>query len=470
MSNKSSPQYGLPPDRLESQFSDYKPLYAEAEALIEANRCLNCYDAPCISACPTGIDIPAFIKKIATGNIIGSAKVIFEANMLGYSTGRVCPVEELCVGACVYNDLNSSPIQIGRLQRYATKKAMEIEENTGKKLFPRNKRKSEKKVALIGAGPASLACAAYLALDGVEAVIFEKDVLPGGLNTTAVAPYKIQTEDSITEVNWILQHGIELKTKVEIGKDISLDQLIDEYNAVFIGIGLGAGRHLELEADNNPAVFSATNLIHKIKNDPDFSLPNDLNTVLIIGGGNTAIDISRELAMLGVKDVRLLYRRSRQEMPGYEHEMVEASRCGVRLVENVTPLEIIRNGEKIKSLKVKSTISNDIFDFPCDWVVEAVGQLKHVFDISPDIEVDEMGRLVVDSKSFRTTNPKVYAGGDCINGGKEVVNAAQDGREAAFDMLKSWGISPSLHGENYFKSFTSIFVQEMTKEENIKNG
>ncbi|HIN96519.1 MAG TPA: hypothetical protein EYN02_01815, partial [Candidatus Marinimicrobia bacterium] len=281
---------------------------------------------------------------------------------------------------------------------------------------------------------------------------------------------KIQTEDSITEVNWILQHGIELKTKVEIGKDISLDQLINEYNAVFIGIGLGAGRHLELGVNNNPAVFSATNLIRKIKNDPDFSLPNDLNTVLIIGGGNTAIDISRELAMLGVKDVRLLYRRSRQEMPGYEHEMVEASRYGVRLVENVTPLEIIRNGEKIKSLKVKSTISNDIFDFPCDWVVEAVGQLKHVFDISPDIEVDEMGRLVVDSKSFRTTNPKVYAGGDCINGGKEVVNAAQDGREAAFDMLKSWGISPSLHGEKYFKSFTSIFVQEMTKEENIKNG
>ena len=470
MSNKTSPQYGLPPDRLEKQFSDYKPLYTEAEALIEANRCLNCYDAPCISACPTGIDIPAFIKKIATGNIIGSAKVIFEANMLGYSTGRVCPVEELCVGACVYNDLNSSPIQIGRLQRYATKKAMEIEENTGKKLFPLNRRKSEKKVALIGAGPASLACAAYLALDGVEAVIFEKEVLPGGLNSTAVAPYKIQAEDSIKEVNWILQHGVELKTGVEIGKDISLEQLIDENEAVFIGIGLGTGKRLELQGNDSSGIWRATDLIRKIKNDPDFSLPDKLNTVLIIGGGNTAIDISRELAMLGVEDVRILYRRSKQEMSGYNHEMVAASRYGVRLVENVTPLEVIRDGKQIKALKVMSNISNDIFELPCDWVVEAVGQLKHVSDISPDIEVDDQGRVVVNSKTRRTTNPKVYAGGDCINGGKEVVNAAQDGREAAFDMLKSWGISPSLHGEKYFKSFTSIFTQEVSNEEKMING
>ena len=455
MSDDTSPKHALSPNRLEKQFSDYKPLYSAAEALIEANRCLNCYDAPCISACPTGIDIPAFIKKISTGNIIGSAKVIFEANMLGYTTGRICPVEELCVGACVYNDLNSSPIQIGQLQRYATEKALEIEESTGERLFPPNSKKSEKKVALIGAGPASLACAAYLALDGIESVIFEKDALPGGLNTTAVAPYKIQTEDSIEEVNWILRHGVELKTGVEIGKDISLEQLIEEYEAVFIGIGLGTGRRLELQEHDSPGVWSATDLIRKIKNDPNFSLPDGLNTVLIIGGGNTAIDISRELAMLGVEDVRLLYRRSRKEMPGYEHEMVEASRYGVRLVENVTPLEVIHNGEQIKALKVTSTISNDIFDLPCDWVVEAVGQLKHVSKISPKIEVDDQGTVVVDSKTRCTANPKVYAGGDCINGGKEVVNAAQDGREAAFDILRNLGISPSLHGEKYFKSFVS---------------
>jgi len=453
MNDDTSSKLTISPDRLEKKFVDYKPLYTESEALIEANRCLNCYDAPCISACPTGIDIPAFIKKIATGNIIGSAKVIFEANMLGYSTGRVCPVEDLCVGACVYNDLNYSPIQIGRLQRYATEKALEKEVSTGKKLFPRNSRKSEKKVALIGAGPASLACAAYLALDGVEAVIFEKDGLPGGLNTMAVAPYKFQTEDSINEANWILQHGVELKTGIEIGKDISLEQLIDEYDAVFIGIGLGTDSRLDLPGSDGPGVWGATDLIRQIKNNPDFSLPQDLNTVLVIGGGNTAIDISRELAMLGAEDVRMLYRRSRKEMRGYDHEIVGASHYGVRLVENVTPLEVVRHGEKVKALKVSSTITDDTFELPCDWVVEAVGQLKHVSDVSPEIEVDEMGRLIVDSETRRTAHPKVYAGGDCINGGKEVVNAAQDGREAAFDMLKSWGISPSLHGKKYFKSF-----------------
>jgi glutamate synthase (NADPH/NADH) small chain len=364
-------------------------------------------------------------------------------------------VEELCVGACVYNDLNFSPIQIGRLQRYATEKALEIELNTGKKLFPKNKRKTKKKVALIGSGPASLACAAYLALDGVNSVMFEKDVLPGGLNTTAVAPHKIQTEDSIEEVNWILQHGVELKTGVEIGKDISLNQLTEDYEAVFIGIGLGTGRRLKMPGNDSTGVWSATDLIRKIKNDLDFSLPEELNTVLIIGGGNTAIDISRELATLGVKDVRLLYRRSRQEMPGYEHEMVAATRYGVRVVENVMPLEIIHHGGQISALKIKSTISNETLNLSCDWIVEAVGQLKHVSDISHEIEVDDQGNVLVDPKTRRTSNPKVYAGGDCINGGKEVVNAAHDGREAAFDILRNLGIAPSLHGENYFKSFIS---------------
>ncbi|MFQ6673751.1 MAG: FAD-dependent oxidoreductase [Fidelibacterota bacterium] len=452
MSDDSIPDLTISPDRLERQFSDSKPLYTESEAIIEANRCLNCYDAPCISACPTGIDIPSFIKKIASGNIRGSAKVIFEANMLGYSTGRVCPVEELCVGACVYNDLNHSPIQIGRLQRYATEKALEEEVRTGKKLFPPNSKKSEKRVALIGGGPASLACAAYLALDGVKAVIFEKDDLPGGLNTTAVAPYKFQTEDSIGEANWILRHGIELRRGIEVGKDIQFDELIEAYDAVFIGIGLGRDGHLALPGSDGPDVWGATDLIRQIKNNPEFLLPEDLHTVLVIGGGNTAIDISRELAMLGVEDVRILYRRSRKEMRGYNHEMAGASHYGVRLVENVMPARVIREGDKVKGLQVNSTVSDESFEVPCDWVVEAIGQQKHVSDVTPNIEVDEMGRLVVDSKTRRTGHPKVYAGGDCINGGKEVVNAAEDGREAASNMLKTWGIEPSLHGEKYFKS------------------
>lgn len=444
----------LPDSRLEKQFQDAKPLYTESEALIEANRCLNCYDAPCISSCPTGIDIPAFIKKIASANIRGSAKVIFEANMMGASTARVCPVEELCVGACVYNDFNHSPIQIGRLQRYAVEKALEAEEKNGEKLFNPKTQKTEKKVALIGSGPASLACAAYLAIEGIKTMIFEKDELPGGLNTTAVAPYKFQTEDTLNEVAWILTHGVEMKTGVEIGKDIKFDQLVEDYDAVFIGIGLGQSNRLALPGTDGSDVFGALKLIRQIKNDEDFHIPEKVKSALIIGGGNTAIDIARELAMLGVNDVKMLYRQSLKEMSGYEHEMAGAVQYGVRLIENVIPMEIIRKNGELKSLKVKSTDSGEIFELPCDWVVEAIGQEKHMGDISANIEVDETGKVVVDPRTRQTGHPKVYAGGDCINGGKEVVNAAADGREAAFDMLKSWGIEPSLHGRNYFKSFT----------------
>ncbi len=371
--------------------------------------------------------------------------------MLGASTARVCPVDELCVGACVYNDFNHSPIQIGRLQQYAVEKA-KAEEKTGKKLFFPTDQNREKNVAFIGAGPASLACAAYLALEGVKAVIFNKDDLPGGLNTTAVAPYKFQTEDTLNEVEWILNHGVELRTGVEIGKDIQFDQLVEDYDAVFIGIGMGKSNCLNLPGGDCSDVFGAIELIQRIKNEGDFQIPKEVKSAVIIGGGNTAIDIARELAMLGVEDVKMVYRRSRNEMSGYEHELAGASHYGVRLVDNAIPVEVICDNGKLKSLRVKLTMSDETFEMPCDWVVEAIGQAKHAVDISPDIEVDNMGRVIVDSVTKQTGNPNVYAGGDCINGGKEVVNAAADGREAAFHMLKSWGIKPSLHGDNYFKS------------------
>ncbi|MEE9466586.1 MAG: FAD-dependent oxidoreductase [Candidatus Neomarinimicrobiota bacterium] len=437
----------LPDTRLELQFTDAKPAYSEPEAVIEANRCLFCYDAPCIKACPADIDIPAFIKKIATANIRGSAKTIFRANMLGSSTARVCPVDVLCVGACVLNDLNHQPIQIGRLQRFATESALASGNRSAQELFPR-KADIGKRVALIGAGPASLACAAYLALEGVATVIHEKDDRPGGLNTTGVAPYKMPADDVLNEVGWLLRNGVELKIGVEIGKDIQFDHLINDYDAVFLGVGLGGDRPLGIPGEKGPGVWGATGLIRKIKNDPAFEIPADVKAAVVIGGGNTAIDIARELAMLGLADVKILYRRTVREMPGYAHELAGARKYGVRLFEGLTPTEVIRDNGRVQAFRVTSAKSGRTHDYPCDWVVEAIGQERHAGAIAVDIETDDRGRVIVDPVTRQTSRTGVYAGGDCVNGGKEVVNAAADGREAAFDMLRDWGITPTLQPSN----------------------
>ena len=429
----------LSKNRLESAIADGKPRYSDSEAAIEANRCLFCYDAPCIQACPTAIDIPSFIKKIATGNIKGSAKTIFRANMLGTSCSRVCPVEVLCAGACVYNDLNHLPIQIGRLQRYATEQALEEEATSGNKLF-KAKPGIGKKVALIGAGPASLACAAHLALEGVEAVIFERDELPGGLNTTGVAPYKFHAEDALAEVQWILSHGVTLKTGVTVGSDISFAALRRDYDAVFVGVGLGKDRHLGL----GDGALGATALIRAIKNDPQFRLPHGLTTAVVVGGGNTAIDIARELAMLSVPKVQMLYRRSEADMSGYVHEMVGARQAGVQLVEHVQPQKLRHENGVVVGVEAKSTATGESLFFPCQMVVEAIGQEKWASALGEVLPLNDNGTVAVDETTRQTILDGVYAGGDCINGGKEVVNAAEDGREAAFAMLRSWGLAPSV--------------------------
>lgn len=444
----------LPDNRLERVFRDAKPLYTHAEALLEASRCLYCYDAPCIKACPTGIDIPSFIKKITDDNLLGSARTILVSNMLGLSTGRVCPVEELCSGACVYNDLNHKPIQIGRLQRYVVQRALEYEQSSTRQLFV-PKERCGKMVALIGAGPASLACASYLSLEGIKPVIFEKNDLPGGLNTTGVAPYKLQTEEWLQEVTWLLGHGIELKTGVAVGRDIPLDDLFEEYDAIFIGVGLGSDRRLSIPGEEGENVWGATELIKRIKNESGFKIPKDIRSVVIIGGGNTAIDIARELAMLGVEESRIIYRRTEEEMRGYRHEMTGAREHGVRLLENLRPVEIILDDNRVAALRAISTTSDQVQEFPCDWVVIAIGQEEHASYLSTDITVDESGRVVVDPVTRETTLPNVYAGGDCINGGKEVINAVEDGRKAAFAMLRGWGMVSELDFRTQYKKDTS---------------
>jgi len=427
----------LPENRLEQNFYEAKPFYTESEARIEANRCLYCYDAPCTTACPAGIDIPGFIRKIASGNLRGAAKTIFEVNMLGVTTAQVCPVEELCAGACVYNKDNIPPINIGRLQRFATEKSLQWEQEKNARLFSPEDQ-TDRKVALIGAGPASLACAAHLTLAGVKSIIYEKNSLPGGLNVTGIAPYKLFTEVALEEIEWLEQFGFEIQTGQEVGRDISMNHLLENYDAVFLGAGLGRDKFPKIPGEDAAGVWGATDLIRKIKNDREYKLPEQLKTVNVIGGGNSAIDIARELALLGVPEVNIVYRRTISEMPGYRHELAAARQEGVRMFEQAVPVEILVNDRLV--LHTKHKFTGEPQQFESDWIVLAIGNERDAGKLLPGLEIDERGCVLVDPDTMKSSVTKVYAGGDCINGGKEVVNAVADGRDAAFSMLLEWGI------------------------------
>lgn len=425
--------------RVEEQFADAKPLYSSGEALAEALRCLYCYDAPCIGACPTGIDIPTFIKKIATGNLRGSAKTILDANLLGYSCGAVCPVEVLCAGACVYNNRDAPPIQIGRLQRYATAHVLD----QGVPAY-RPKPKIGRRVALVGAGPASLSCSGVLALEGVEAILYEQRPLAGGLNTTGVAPYKLTMSESLREVDFIRSLGVEIRTGVTVGRDVSHADLLRDYDAVFVGVGLGADTRLGIPGEQGEGLWGATEWIERMKTDARFAL-GQIASAAVVGGGNTALDVAQELALLGVRQVALIYRRSRGEMSGYDHELAHALELGVQLHDNAMPIAVMRNAAgQVTGLRLARAVggrpSNDLMsDLMCELVVVAIGQsrLGELVAGFGSVALDH-GRIVVDAATGRTGNSKVYAGGDCANGGKEVVNAVQEGKLAARAMIRSW--------------------------------
>jgi dihydropyrimidine dehydrogenase (NAD+) subunit PreT len=454
-SGRLPPGVVAPEQRLEGELADKKPLYFAAEARAEAERCLYCVDAPCIKACPTEIDIPTFIKKIASGNVRGSAKTIFEQNLLGYSCARVCPVEVLCVGDCVYNGWGRDPIQIGRLQRFATETATGAVKAGAAPILKRHVDigHASKKVACIGGGPASLAFAGYLALEGHHAVVFEKKRIAGGLNTTGIAPYKLHAEDAVHEVEFVQSLGVEVVTGVEVGDSdgtgrISGKKLLETYDAVFIGVGLGADTSLGIPGESGPGVYGATAWIEKMKLAMSKSDKGEIagKSVLVVGGGNTAIDVARECAQLGALDVAMLYRRGADHMSGYAHEMEGARIDGVRLVTNVQPVSFVREGERLIAMRVATTdenakpIAGTEHDIACDMVALAIGQskLRDVAKQLPGVELDKRGWVACDPKNGQTGNPKVFAGGDCINGGKEVVNAVADGRNAARTLLERW--------------------------------
>ena len=424
----------LPKGRLEEKIPDGKPTYTDGEAVAEANRCLYCHDAPCVTACPTGIDIPGFIRKISTGNTRGSARVILSANLLGYSCARVCPVEVLCVGACVYNEWHRAPIQIGRLQRYAVETT--FNQGKAKSLFAKAPANG-KKVACVGAGPASLAAAGYLALEGVAVTLFEKRALAGGLNTTGVAPYKMDSASSLREVEFIRELGVTIREGVEVGRDVEPAALLRDHDAVFLGLGLGADAKLGIPGEDGPRVLGATAWIERMKLEPGFALEG-VKRALVIGGGNTAIDAARELARLGVPDVSMVYRRTAAEMPGYAHEMDAARREGVRLLERAVPKTFVRD----KSGALTALTLQDGRELAADLVLLGIGQerLRTLIVRFPGVVLDEKGRIVADPATGRTGNPKVYAGGDAVSGGQEVVNAAQEGKRAARAICVQVGI------------------------------
>ncbi len=427
----------LPTGRLEEKIGEFKPSFNPAGAVAEANRCLYCHDAPCSKACPTTIDIPEFIRKIATGNLRGAARTILSSNILGHSCARVCPVDVLCQGSCVYHNFQQPPIQIGRLQRYATDHALFY----GMKFFQKG-HSTGKQVAIVGAGPAGLACAHQLTLLGHEAVVFDASPYPGGLNVAGIAAYKMKSQAVLDEVHQIMEIGFTVRCNTMIGRDISVEELDKNFDAILFATGLGADSIPELEGVNLDGVTGAVALINRIKLDPNFTL-DEVKNAIIIGGGNTAIDAVRELLQIGVHQVTMLYRRSIEEMSGYTHEWKAAREEGANVHWQTIPTAIHGIDNRVKQLHcirvqggssphVPDVVADSEFSLPADLVVFAVGQQRfRAFFTTLGIDF-KAGKVQVNPNSGQTSNPRYFAAGDCVNGAKEVVNAVAEGRQAAF--------------------------------------
>jgi len=441
----------LTPEQYERNFADIKPAMSARQAAIEAARCLYCFDAPCTIACPTHIDVPAFIKKIPTGNLIGSARVILSANILGESCGRVCPTEVLCEGACVMHEKGETPIEIGRLQRYA----VDYIRDRKIALFHRGS-PNGKRVACIGAGPASLACAAELAKWGYDVTIFDSNELPGGLNTYGIAAYKTRAKDSLREVEMIRNLGVQFRQKIQVGRDISSSELEKQFDAIFIGVGLGETRDLKVPGEDLQGVYGAMEFIEKTKVQ-DFSEVETGRRVACIGAGNTAVDVVTAARRLGAETVYLIYRRSEPEVPAFAYEVELAKKDEVVFLWQTQPVRVLGQNGIVTGLECVRTRSGSAeakgrrdalpvpgteFTLDVDMVVGAVGQ-KPVTDFLHavnGIELNFNGTVQINER-HQTGNAKYFAGGDCTNGGKEIVDAVAEGMHAARG-LDAWLGSP----------------------------
>lgn len=418
------------PPVIAERFADLHPPFQPQAAIVEANRCLNCFDAPCTAACPTHIDVPKFIKKIASGNLNGSALTIVDANVLGASCSRVCPVDVLCEGSCVMHHRGEEPIEIARLQRFA----MDAFHAREGKLPRKSKEIRPGKVACIGAGPASLACAAELAQRGFSVTIFDRRPLPGGLNTYGVAEYKLPLAGSLREIELIKELGVEFRLDVEIGAE-SLTILERDYDILFLGVGLGATHRLAIPGGDHPAIVDALAFIAAYKT---AKITQAGGRVAVIGAGNTAIDAANAARRLGAKEVSILYRRTAESMSAFAFEYEHAKQEGVRFLWQTLPQRVLADGGMLEFLEcvrvddALEPIAGSEFHLACDLIIPAIGQLPllQLLENLRGIALDQ-GRVVVDRETGRTAHPKYFAGGDCVNGGREVVDAVADGKRAA---------------------------------------
>ncbi len=422
-------------------FPDLHPPLARQAAVIESERCLNCFDAPCTSACPTHIDVPRFIKKITSGNLRGSALSILDANVLAASCSRVCPVEVLCEGACVMHRHGERPIAIAKLQRHA----MDAFHERGGRLPRKSSEERPEKIACLGAGPASLAAAAELKQRGFQVTVFDKRPLPGGLNTYGVAEYKLSAADSLREIALIAELGVEFRFETAIEDEAALARIESEFDVVFLGVGLGAMHRLGVDGGDHASVVDALKFIEDYK----LGLITAVDgCVVVVGAGNTAIDAAVAARRLGASDVRILYRRTEEFISAFDFEYEHAKLEGVRFEWLTQPVGIhVEDGGSVSVECVKveideagglQHIAGSNFLIACDLVIPAIGQSPLIEFLSKcrDLKV-EKGRVVIDRRTGQTSNAKYYAGGDCVNGGREVVDAVADGKRAGIAIAQS---------------------------------
>ncbi|MGO4705721.1 NAD(P)-dependent oxidoreductase [Microvirga sp. 2MCAF38] len=430
----------LAPDECAKAFSDlYEPLNGH-EARVAAERCLFCYDAPCVAACPTSIDIPLFIRQISTGNAQGAGKTILDSNILGGMCARVCPTETLCEQACVRNDAEGKPVIIGQLQRHATDAVM----TSGRKLYKQGARNG-KRVAVVGAGPAGLSCAHKLATLGYDVVVLDARQKPGGLNEHGIASYKSTNNFAQAEVDWILSvGGIELRCNQALGRDFTLADLRRDFDAVFLGLGLQAVNALGVDDAGLRGVEDAVAFIEALRQTVNLSTLPIGRRVVVIGGGMTAVDAAVQAKKLGAEEVTIVYRRSAEQMGASRYEQELALTEGVVVRHWARPLAVRGENGALRSVSFAATVEKDgrlvdtgeTFELPADQLFKAIGQLfvpQHIEGSSDTLDLAS-GRIAVDDER-RTSLAGVWAGGDCAAGGRDLtVVAVEDGKQAALSI------------------------------------